>query len=42
MTDLPDPEAERLRIQRSRNIVLALTLGFFVILVYAISFTRMG
>ena len=42
MTQPNDPEAERKRIQRSRNLVLALLLGGFVILVYFISIARMG
>jgi hypothetical protein len=35
-------EAERRRIQRSRNVVLAVILGGFVILVFAISIVKMG
>jgi hypothetical protein len=41
MTQLPDPESERRRIQRSRNIVMAVLLGAFVVLIYAISIVRM-
>ena len=37
-----DPVAERQRIIRSRNRVLALLLGGFVILVFAISIAKMG
>jgi hypothetical protein len=36
-----DSEAERKRIQRSRNKVVALLLGAFVILVYFISIAKM-
>jgi hypothetical protein len=40
--NLPDDtEAERRRIQRSRNKVVALLLGGFVILVYFISIAKM-
>jgi hypothetical protein len=38
----PDNDAERKRIQRSRSIVMALLLGAFVVLIYAISIARMG
>lgn len=42
----PDPprgsDAERARIRRGRNVALALTLGFFVVLVYLITYARMG
>jgi hypothetical protein len=43
MTDspLPDPQEIR-RIQRSRNNVLALLLGAFVVLVFFISIAKMG
>ena len=41
MTQLPDPDSERRRIQRSRNIVMAVLLGAFVVLIYAISIVRM-
>jgi hypothetical protein len=37
-----DPEAERKRIIRSRNLVLALVLAGFVILVFAISIAKMS
>ena len=37
-----DTEAERARIRRGRNVALALTLGFFVVLVYLITYARMG
>jgi hypothetical protein len=37
-----DPEAQRKRIQRSRNLVVALLLGGFVILVYFISIAKMS
>jgi hypothetical protein len=42
MTDQPTSEDERKRIQRSRSIVMALLLGGFVVLIYAISIARMG
>lgn len=38
----PDPDAERRRIQRGRNTVMALLLAGFVVLVYAISIVRLG
>lgn len=37
-----DSGSERKRIQRSRNIVLGLILGAFVVLVFAISIVKMG
>lgn len=40
MTDDPNPEFERIR--RNRNLVMALLLGAFVILVYLISMAKMG
>ena len=42
MTDPLDSESQRKRIQRSRNLVLALLLAGFVVLVYAISIVKMG
>ena len=42
MEQPPDHETERKRIQRSRSIVMAWLLGAFVVLIYAISFARMG
>ncbi len=42
MDMLSDSEAQRRRIQRSRNRVLALLLGAFVVLVFAISIVKMG
>jgi hypothetical protein len=42
MSDLSESEAQRRQIQRSRNRVLALLLGGFVILVFAISIVKMG
>ena len=42
MDETPDLEAQRKRIQRSRSIVMAWLLGAFVVLIYAISFARMG
>ena len=41
MTNL-DPEAERMRIIRSRNRVFAVLLIGFAILVFAISIAKMG
>ena len=39
----PDPiQAEIRRRQRSRALVMALALGAFVVLVYAITIARMG
>ncbi len=35
-------EEERLRRQKSRALVMALLLGAFVILIYAISIVRIG
>lgn len=46
MTELPESapqsEAERKRILRNRNIVLAVILAGFVILTFAISIAKMG
>ncbi len=42
MTQLPDPESERRRIQRTRNLVMAVLLAGFVVLIYAISIVRIG
>ena len=42
MSQLPDSDGERKRIQRSRNLVLALLLGGFVVLVFAIAIVKMG
>ena len=39
MADDPNPDHERIR--RQRNIVMALALGAFVILVYYISIAKM-
>jgi hypothetical protein len=39
MADQPDPDHDRIR--RQRNIVMALLLGAFVILVYFISIAKM-
>jgi hypothetical protein len=38
----PEQEKEVRRRQRSRALVMALLLGAFVILVYAITIARMG
>ena len=38
----PDEEAEFKRRQRSRNLVLAGTLIFFVVLFYLITIVRLG
>ena len=40
MSEEPDPDFERIR--RNRNVVMALMLGAFVILVYFISIAKMG
>lgn len=37
----PEEEQEFRRRQKSRNLVLALVLGFFVVLFYAITIVRM-
>ncbi len=42
MTDPVDPEPERKRIQRSRNLVVGLLLAGFAVLVYFISIAKMG
>ena len=42
MNETPNTDSERKRIQRSRSIVMAWLLGAFVVLIYAISFARMG
>ncbi len=42
MTDQPDPERDIARIRRSRNIVMALLLGGFAVLVFFISIAKMG
>ncbi len=42
MDETPDLDEQRKRIQRSRSIAMALLLGAFVVLVYAISIARMG
>ena len=39
MADDPNPDFERIR--RQRNIVMALALGAFVVLVYYISIAKM-
>ncbi len=41
MNQLNDSPEERKRIQRSRSIVMALLLGAFVLLIYAISIVKM-
>ena len=41
MTETPDVESQRKRIQRSRSIAMALILAAFVVLVYAISIAKM-
>jgi hypothetical protein len=38
----PDPETERRRIQRSRNIVLGLLLAGMVALFYFVAIARMS
>ena len=42
MTNTPESETERKRIQKSRNRVMALSLLAFVVLVYAISIVKMN
>ncbi len=43
MTTKPtDPDEELARIRRGRNVALALVLGFFVLLVYFLTFVKMG
>lgn len=42
MDNLPESESERRRIMRGRNIVLALLLGGFALLTFAISIAKMG
>ena len=42
MTQPPDPESQRRHIQRTRNIVMAVLLAGFVVLIYAISIVRVG
>lgn len=46
MTDLPDPEspdfmARRNAVIRRRNLALALVLGFFAVLFFAITIVKM-
>lgn len=46
MTNLPDPDspdylAQRKKVIRQRNVALALVLGFFVILFFAITIAKM-
>ena len=42
MDNLPETEAERRRIMRGRNIVVALLLAGFAVLTFAISIAKMG
>jgi hypothetical protein len=42
LPDSPNPDAERKRIMRSRNIVLALVLFGFAVLTFAISIAKMS
>lgn len=42
MTAPLDQDAERKRIQRSRSVVMAVLLGAFVVLIYAVSIAKMG
>jgi hypothetical protein len=43
VTETPPPDsAEIARIRRSRNMVLGLLLGAFVVLVFYISIAKMG
>lgn len=41
MTDTPESQTERKRIQKSRNRVFAVLLVSFVVLIYAISIVKM-
>lgn len=46
MTDLPEPEssdylAQRQKVIRQRNVALALVLGFFAVLFFAITIVKM-
>ena len=41
MTETPDVDSQRKRIQRSRSIAMALILAAFAVLVYAISIAKM-
>ncbi|MEP7222720.1 MAG: hypothetical protein ABI673_08650 [Novosphingobium sp.] len=40
MTQLPDPESERARIIRQRNIIMALGLGALVVLFFFITIAK--
>lgn len=42
MTTPNDPDQELARIRRGRNVALALVLGFFVVLVYFLTYVKMG
>jgi hypothetical protein len=42
LPDSPTPEAERKRIMRSRNIVVAVVLFGFAVLTFAISIAKMS
>ena len=42
MNQVPDPDAERERIRRGRNVAMALVLGFFALLVYFLTYVKMG
>jgi hypothetical protein len=42
VNESPDPDAEFKRIRRNRNIVLALLLAGFVVLIYFISIAKMS
>lgn len=39
---IPDPDSERKRIMKSRNLALGLLLGGMVVLFYFIAIARMG
>ena len=42
MTQQPDSEEQRRKIQRGRNIALGLVLGGLVVLFYLITIAKMG
>ncbi len=42
MTDPTDPDTERARIVRSRNVALALLLGGMAVLFFFITLARLG
>jgi hypothetical protein len=42
MTTPTEPDKDLARIRRGRNIALALVLGFFVVLVYFLTYVKMA